>query len=161
VSLTAEIEMLSDDLYQASFVKVMESPSFHEIADLFEEYKEYLRNGCSPLSCFWMSYIDLVEIMLRMNRASREGNWQMHLAAIHDMIPWCFSYDKINYARYLSAYYSEMCHLPTEHPEVQSYLEAGGFSVQLTSENNFGKIPVDQTRSTVTHRPQEELKASV
>ena len=87
----------------------------------------------------------MVEIMFNLLRSSREGDWQLHLTAIHDMIPWCFAYDRQNYARYLSVYYSEMTNLEKEHPEIHNYLKDGGFSVQIGSNNPFGKIPVDQT----------------
>ena len=61
------------------------------------------------------------------------------------MIQWCFVYDRINYARYQSAYYAEMSNLATEHPDVHEYLNNGGFSVQIDAINPFGRIPVDQT----------------
>ena len=64
------------------------------------------------------------------------------------MIPWCFAHDNLNYARYLSAYVSEMSHLEEEHPEALKYLKSGGFSVQIGEGNPFGKIPID----TQTHR---------
>ena len=53
-------------------------------------------------TAYWMSYLDMVEILLEMIRASREGNWPLHLHAIRMMISWCAAYDKVNYARYLS-----------------------------------------------------------
>ena len=44
----------------------------------------------------------------------------------------------------IPVYYASMSNLPIENPEVhRSYLQ-GSFSVQLSSENPFGKIPVDQ-----------------
>ena len=82
--------------------------------------------------------------MLNMLRALRAGNWKLPLHIIHDLIPWCFAYDNINYARYLSTYYAEMSHLHIEHPQVYEYMEQGGFSVQIGSTNSFGRIPVDQ-----------------
>ena len=60
------------------------------------------------------------------------------------MIPWCFAHDNLNYARYLSAYVSEMSHLEEEQPEAFKYLKSGGFSVQIGEDNPFGKVPVDQ-----------------
>jgi len=93
-----------------------------------------------------MSYVDMVEIMLRLLRASREGNWMLHIASIRKMIPWCFAYDKLNYARFLSYYYYvQMSQLHIEHPEVYTYFMNGGFSIQIGSKNPFGRIPVDQT----------------
>ena len=53
-----------------------------------------------------------------MIRVSRERNWELHLSCVRHMLPWGFSYDVINYARYMAAYYSDMKSLPDEHPEV-------------------------------------------
>jgi hypothetical protein len=47
------------------------------------------------------------------------------------MVPWCFAYDKRNYAKYLTVYFADMTRLPVEHPEIHSHLMDGGFSVQL------------------------------
>ena len=85
--------------------KVLDSPSLPEFITLYDKYLDYLRNNNGKLSNFWRSYIDLVDILLNMVRASREGNWELHLAAIEQMIPWCFAHDNINYARYLPAHW--------------------------------------------------------
>lgn len=61
------------------------------------------------------------------------------------MVPWCFAYDNLNYARYLSAYVSEMSHLEEDHPNILEYFRSGGFAVQIGECNPFGRIPVDQT----------------
>ena len=84
----------------------------------------------------------MVEILLNFLRASREGDWELHQSAIRKMIPWCFAYDNLNYARELSAYVSEMSHLEEEHPEAFKYIKSGGFSVQIGEENPIGKVPV-------------------
>jgi len=65
--------------------------------------------------------------------------------SIRDMIPWCFAYDCLNYARYLTFYYAQMSSLDIHHPEMYEYFMSGGFSVQIGADNPFGKIPVDQT----------------
>ena len=92
-----------------------------------------------------MSYIDMMEILLGLLRASREGIWELHISSIREMVSWCFAYDNLNYARYLSAYLLEMSHLDEDHPDVIGYFRAGGFSVQIGYDNPFGRIPVDQT----------------
>ena len=86
------------------------------------------------------------------NFASREGNWLLHLDAIKELIPWCFAYDKINYARYLPVYYAQMTGLSTNHPDIFDNFMQGKFSVQLSSTNTFGKIPVDQTIETTVNK---------
>lgn len=87
----------------------------------------------------------MVETLLGLLRGSREGDWELHLSSISEIVPWCFAYDNLNYARYLSAYLHEMSHLPEEHPDILEYLRSGGFSVQMNEDNSFGRIPVDQT----------------
>ena len=102
-----------------------------------------------------MSYLDIVEILLNLLRASREGDWELHLSAIKEMIPWCFAHDNLNYARYLSAYVSEMSHLEEEQPEAFKYLKSGGFSVQIGEDNPFGKVPVDQACEETVNKDTE------
>lgn len=73
------------------------------------------------------------------------GNWDLHINGIRTLIPWCFAYDKVNYARYLSAYFAQMTNLPETNPDVHRAFQQGQFSVQRPSNNPFGRIPVDQT----------------
>ena len=40
-------------------------------------------------------------------------------------MPWCFACDKVNYARYLSAYFAEMTNLPVKNPDVYEAFTAG------------------------------------
>ena len=139
-----DLEALEDNVCQHKFEEIKDSPTFLSIMKLFDIYLNYLRQDNGQLSTFWMTYIDMVEIILGLLRASREGNWPLHLSSIRAMIPWCFAYDRLNYARYLSAYLSQMSHLEEEHPEVHNHLMSGGFSVQVGEDNPFGRIPIDQ-----------------
>ena len=125
----------TENICQETFTEMLSKPALQTTAESFWEYLDHLRISGGNLASFWMTYIDIVQIMLDLLRPSREGNWLLHLSAIHDMIPWCFSYDKQNYARYLSYYYAEMTNLQEEHPEIHAYLSDGGFSVQLGSQN--------------------------
>ena len=85
------------------------------------------------------------EILLGIIRASREGNWPLHLISVRKMIPWSFAYDRTNYARYLPVYFAQMSMLQNDFPDVYNHFQAGGFSVQLGDRNPFGRIPLDQT----------------
>ena len=109
-----------------------------------QNFSDLLDNG--ELSEFWMSYIDMIEhVILGLLCASREGNWNLHINGIRALIPWCFAYDKVNYARYLSAYFAQMTNLPETNPDVHRAFQQGQFSVQRSSNNPFGRIPIDQT----------------
>jgi len=95
--------MVSDnELHQrikiTPFGEVLSDPSFETLAILFQKYLDSLSTNGGDLAAYWMTYIDVVQIMLNLLRASREGDWSLHLSAIHDLIPWCFYYDRQNYA---------------------------------------------------------------
>ena len=151
-SFFSEIGELYDDICETQFKKHMTSTSSVGFVKPFDKYMEFLRHENCKLSKFWLCYLDMVEILLRLLRVSREGNWELHVSAIRSMIPWCFAYDNVNYARYLSSYLSEMSHLVKEHPDVLAYLRSGGFSVQIGATNTFGRIPVDQTCAETVNR---------
>ena len=114
------INNLCKDVSQASLKQV-----FQNMLCAREVYLEFLRVGNGSLSTFWLSYLDMVEILLGLLRASREGHWILHLAFIR-AIHWCFAYDRHNYARYLPYYYAQMTQLPVEH---HAEFMQGGFSV--------------------------------
>jgi len=138
------IGRLADDLQKSTPDHIFNSQAFQV---LFEqsEYMEHLRKTNGPLSAFWLLYIDMVELMLHMIHASREGNWMLHLACIRQMLAWCFVYDNTNYTRYMSIYYIDMTSLLKEHLQFHTFVEAGGFSGQISPDNAFSRIPVDQT----------------
>lgn len=146
------IKDFSENITNETLKDIMNNSACSQLIDLFNQYLDYLRHDNGKLSSFWMSYIDMVDIVLGLLRGSREGDWLLHLASVRAMIPWCFAYDRLNYARYLPFYYEQMIHLEVEHPEVYLYFMAGGFSVQLGPFNPFGRIPVDQTIEETVNR---------
>ena len=94
---------------------------------------------------FWSSYIEMVELFLLFTRATREGNWPLHLSAVRSMLPWFFAYNRTNYCRYLSAYYVEMLDLPKTHPDVQEQFLSGELSVQKQETHGFAQVECDIT----------------
>ena len=118
-----EVANLGNNLTKDKHDRVIESQPFKCLNECFEEYVDHLRKTNGPLSAFWMSYIEMVELTLHMVRTSGEGDWTLHLSCIRQMLPWCFAYDAINYARYMSVYYSDMTSLQEEHPEVHEFMK--------------------------------------
>ena len=142
MSTVNEVLNQSLSVSRTSLKQVLDSSSCTCTMELFGVYIEFLRGGNGNLSTFWLSYMDMVEILLGLIRASREGAWMLHLSSVRSMTPWCFD---LNYSRYLPYCYTHMSQLPTTHPDVHAEFMQGGFSVQLGSNNPFGRIPVDQT----------------
>ena len=152
-AFTEEVNNMVCDVNQQKFDSLLNNPLLAELMTLWNSFLDYLRCDNGELSAFWMSYIDFMENVIHgLLRGSREGNWNLHLNAIRSMFPWCFAYDKINYARYLSPYIAEMTNLPAKKPDVYEAFKAGQFSVQMSCNNSFGRIPVDQTPEVTVNK---------
>ena len=139
-----KIGELHVDINQEALNFILGSEDAQMIFHLFEQYIGHLRTNNGQLSEFWVSYLDMMGIFLGMVRASREGNWILHLACVQKMLPWCIAYDRRNYAKYQSVYLSDMSSLEDKHPGTYQHFLNGGFSVQIGDKNPFGKIPLDQ-----------------
>ena len=97
---------------------------------IYTSYKQFISCSKYPMFLFWSSYIEIVCLLLKFVRAPREGNWNLHLSCIRDMLPWVTAYDRINYSRYLPIYWCQMNTLSETHPQAQHYLHSGEFAVQ-------------------------------
>lgn len=111
---------------------------------LMVEYDNFCSQDKGPLFAFWSSYLTMVELLLAFIRATREGDWELHCSCVRLMLPWMFSYDRINYARYMTIYCCEMFKLKESHPAAYEELKSGAFSVQRTADAVFAQVPVDQ-----------------
>lgn len=140
-----ELDAICSNLTAENVTALMESETFRKFQALFVEFCETDRG---PLAKFWDSYIELVELLLRFIRATREGIWELHVASIHEMLPWIFAYDRTNYARYLSAYWCEMI----THPYSNALLEGGHFAAQRSKGSAFAQVAIDQTIEQTMNR---------
>jgi hypothetical protein len=152
-----QMQELASDLHEnvnkGTYDEILGHPIVHSTASLFQEYLNHLRHDNGALSSYWMSYVDMVgDLLLGLLRSSREGDWALHMSTIHAMIPWCFAYDKVNYARYLPVYYADMSNMSTQYPDIYNNFLDGRFSVQLGSNNPFVKISVDQTTEETVNK---------
>ena len=125
--------------------------SMEEFAKLMELYREYSKFHNGPMKVFWDSYLEMVEVLLNAIRATREGNWEMHIESTKEMLPWFYAYDHINYARYLPIYLVNMMS-EESHPEAHTMLANGDFGVQRTTHHGFSQVPVNQTIEQTLNR---------
>lgn len=139
LTIVNDIQTLRKELSPGDFEKLLSSKELEEVYHLYENFKQE-SNG--PLKEFW--YLEMVSTLLTFIRATREGNWDLHLESIRAMLPWFFAYDHINYARYLPIYLVKMLCLEETHPEAHHMLANGDFGV-LRSTHGFAQVPIDQT----------------
>ena len=88
------------ELSSAEFNMFLAMTEFHEL------FVVYRREDNGPMKSFWKSYLEMVSLLPNFISATgaREGNWSLHLDSIRRMLPWYFTYDHSNYARYLPVY---------------------------------------------------------
>ena len=97
---------------------VLDNQKFDNVFKIFHVYLADLKTKNGPMCKFWKSYITMVNTLLDLIHASREGNVFLHLEAVESIIPWCFAYDRTNYSRYLPWYVHSMKDLQTSNPPV-------------------------------------------
>lgn len=93
--------------------------SFTEFVDLWDETSQ-----------FWISYLNMVDILLTFIYSERVGNWDNRLDAFYRMLPWFSAYDHQNYARWGTVYHEFKVNI--------------AFSIKSTR-NAFNKLSVDQS----------------
>ena len=92
-----------------------------EIIKLIKEHESDLSDISisGPTAVFWFSFLKMMNIFFAFIRSVKIGNWELHLDAAYQMLPWFFAYDRPNYSRFLTFYWAEMKKLPETHPDVQ------------------------------------------
>lgn len=143
--ITAMLKDIDANTCHDAVEAVLKDDSWSDILNLFDLYLHELRHNSGPLAKYWMMYIGMVETLLGLVRADREGNWDLHIACIRNVIPWCFALGKVNYARYLPFYYAQITQLKETFPDLYQHFHKGYFSVQQRSGNHFSRVAVDQT----------------
>jgi len=92
---------------------------------------------------FWLKTLSLEVLMLLYVRSLREGNFQLYVQTLAQLLPWMFAMDHTHYSRWLSVHVRDMMALSEKHPEVLDEFNAGKFVVHKTT-NKFSAIAIDQ-----------------
>ena len=132
-----------------------------ELEKLHTNFKDFNNSPCTIMAKYWLSYIDMVSLLLQFIRSIRDGDLESYLASIRDMIPWMFAYDQVNYSRYLSVYFLDMQSLEKKHPNVLRAFQAGQLVVQRTSDSSFSQVSVDQTIEHTVNRDTKTKDGSL
>lgn len=137
------IQNLTMSFKEQNFLNCLSDSNVDKIMNM---YTDFVTKQCSgnPTFEFWSTYLEMVELLLLFQRATREGNWYLHLSAILSMMPWYFAYDRVNYSRYLPAYWMEMMNLEDTHPSVHNEFVRGKFVVQRQQTYGFALTACDQ-----------------
>ena len=88
------IESFNLDLCKDGFERIFMSKEFREWNDLLVTHMNETKSKRSDLEKFWLTYLDLCELLLNLIFATRSGNWELYLACIEEVIPWAFAHDR-------------------------------------------------------------------
>ena len=102
-TLLSNINNFSDNgLDSKSYSEILENGVLNAVHERFQQYLNKLKSGNGTMLAFWMSYVDLTSLIMDFIRASREKDWTLHLISVSNLIPWCFAYNRSNYAKWLT-----------------------------------------------------------
>ena len=147
-----QMEQLKLDLEPEEFERVLHSNEFHKWEGQFNAYVLDIKEKGTDLARFWLSYLELCELMLNLIYATRTGSWELYLSCVEEVIPWTFAYDRQNYARYLVPFLNDMRGLSVTMSEVYRAFKDGQFSVQMSKDNPFGRNEADKTIENTINR---------
>ncbi|KAK3880703.1 hypothetical protein Pcinc_014858 [Petrolisthes cinctipes] len=92
---------------------------------------------------YWLKTLSLEVILLVYIRSLREGNFELYVQSLTQVMPWMFALDHTHYSRWLSVHIRDLMDLIDKHPEVLAKFKSGKFVVHKTS-NKFSAIAIDQ-----------------
>ena len=133
------------NLCPESFESSIDGEEFECYYTEYQRFVNDLKCENNPLATFWLSYIDLVSLVLDVIYSTRVGDWNVFIESVKDVTVWAFAYDRYNYSRYLLVFLRDTLKLPLSHPDVYDAFIDGNFSVQLSENNTFGRNEADKT----------------
>ena len=79
---------------------------FHDHEGIINKINNYekslLQGSCGPTASVWSSFLKMVQILFDFLRGIELGDWELHLQATENMLPWMFAFDRPNYTRFLT-----------------------------------------------------------
>ncbi len=106
--------------------EVCSSNVLERIKDSLKKHSESMKKS-SRTSALWVQYMNMIDILRKFIIAERTGNWELHLQAIQDMLPYMAASGHNLYTKSAMLYLQQMSNLKTQHqhPDVQQHFDEG------------------------------------
>ena len=121
----------------------LEDEDIPALMTVLEEFRAVGRAE-SKTFAYWDNFLIGGDVLLHMLRAEREGNFDLHLQATSEAVPWFYAAGRNQYKKFAPVYIAEMMELKTAKPESYRHLQNGGFVVRQTSRHGFNAVSTDQ-----------------
>ena len=92
---------------------------------------------------YWLKTLELETLMLLYVRSLREGNFQLYLESLTNIVPWMFALDHTHYSKWLPVHIRDMTLLSEDHPKFYDEFCVGKFVVHKSS-NKFSAMAINQ-----------------
>ena len=86
-----------------------------EVEKIIKDFRE-MGEAKSETFSFWCKYLDGADILLRLLRAERDGDFILHISATHETVPWFNAAGRRVYAKYVPTYIADMANLEKQIP---------------------------------------------
>ncbi|KAG0711388.1 hypothetical protein GWK47_020695 [Chionoecetes opilio] len=111
------------------------------IITIVAEEFERITNSGTPMAKYWMSFLEMTEILMMNLHALRTQNWEEFKASLRLMLPWMQIYDNSKYGRWMVEYWLELSNLPEERT---AYMRDGLLSQSVTGKPySMSCLPLD------------------
>ena len=118
-----------------------------QVAETLDRFRQEGRAQSATFT-FWDNFIEAAHVILRLLRAEREGEFDLHLNATSETIPFFIAGGRSNYAKFTPVYITEMRKLKQAEPDSYKHLESGGFVVRRSSSHAFNCVSIDEAYGT-------------
>ena len=106
---------------EISAEEVCSSNVLERIKDSLKNHSDSVKDS-SRTSALWVQYMYMIDKFIR---AERTGNWELHLQAIQDMLPYMAVSGHNSYTKSAMLYLQQMSNLKTQHPDVHRHIACG------------------------------------
>eukprot|EP00794_Sanderia_malayensis_P017851 gene17851-19634_t len=110
-----------------------------EFSNFISKAFEELEHSESHMAKYWLSFLEMVEILMQNIHALRTQNWEEFKISLRSMLPWMQIYDNNKYGRWLVEFWLQMSCLPEEKAQ---YLYQGLFAQSMTGKP-YSCLPLD------------------
>ena len=95
----------------------------------------------SPTFQYWDTILSMELLGLILIRSHHEKKFSLYVESLKDLVPWFFSLDHHNYARWIPIHIRDMESLP---PSIHKEFEENGHWVIHKTTRRFSAMPIDQ-----------------
>ena len=128
---------------------------FQGLLFMFEEFQNILQDEEeNPVSAYWVTFLDMTQVLLDYVKCIRVSNWKLHLAAYERMLPWFHAYDRQNYSRHFSYHWYRQKLIKDSLLSIYEAFIQGNISTKRTV-GKFNMLPPDQLVEQTINKQQK------